>query len=85
MIKNLSKSRFKLILGVAIFLVVVLVVQFIVLFILRSESQVLDDQLSSINQEIEQIPDDVSDEDKKDYARWDLGYVYDDEDILIEE
>jgi len=85
MIKNLSKSRFLLILSVVIFLAVVLIVQFIVLFVLRTQSQNLDSQLTDINAQIEQIPDDVSNEDKTDYARWDLGYIYDDEDVLIEQ
>ena len=85
MIKNLSKSRFLLILSVVIFLAVVLIVQFIVLFVLRTQSQNLDSQLTDINAQIEQIPDDVSNEDKTDYARWDLGYIYDDENVLIEQ
>jgi len=85
MIKNLTKSRFLLILSVVIFLAVVLLVQFIVLLVLRTQSQNLDNQLTDINSQIEQIPDNISDQDKTDYARWDLGYIYDDEDVLIEQ
>lgn len=84
MIKNLSKVRFILFLTVAAFLVVVIFVQFIVLSVLRGQEQALNNQLEDINIQIEQIPKDVTQEDKKDHARWDLGYVYDDEIIYVE-
>ena len=87
MIKHLSKRRFLLLLSVAIFLVVVLLVQFIILFTMRSQGHALDGQLAQINSQIENLPDTVTDQDKKDKARWEEGYVNEDEkgNILIEE
>lgn len=85
MIKNLTKARFFLILGVAIFLALVILIQFIVLSVLRGQEQNLNNQLNDITSQIEEIPKDVSYDDKKDYARWELGYKYDDENVFIEQ
>ncbi len=85
MIKNLSKSRFIFILVIAIILISVIIAQFITLSVLKGQENNLNSQLNEINSKIEKIP---SEEDIKnseqDRARWDLGYVYDDEKIFIE-
>ncbi len=85
MYKNLSKPRFILILCVAIFLLAVLVSQFIFLSVLRNKNQSLNEELSlkqtqqAINeQKIENIKTNPTD------LHGD-GYVYQGEETTVEE
>ena len=86
MIKNLSKKRFIIFLSVALFLVLVIFIQYVVLSVLKNQERSLNAQLDIITDQIEGIPTDVTDEDKKDHSRWENGYIYDDEQdsIMIE-
>ena len=86
MIKNLSKKRFIIFLSVALFLVLVIFIQYVVLSVLKNQERGLNAQLDTITDQIEGIPTDVTDEDKKDHSRWENGYIYDDEQdsIMIE-
>lgn len=86
MIKNLSKKRFIIFLSVALFLVLVIFIQYVVLSVLKNQERGLNAQLDIITDQIEGIPTDVTDEDKKDHSRWENGYIYDDEQdsIMIE-
>ena len=85
MYKNLSKSRFILILCVAIFLLIVLISQFIFLAVLRNKNQSLNDELAL--KETEQSISEKNLENVKNNPN-DLhsdGYVYDGEEITVEE
>lgn len=86
MIKNLSKKRFIIFLSVALFLVLVIFIQYVVLSVLKNQERGLNTQLDTITEQIEGIPTDVTDGDKKDHSRWENGYIYDDEQdsIMIE-
>ena len=85
MYKNLSKSRFILILCVAIFLLVILFAQFIVLSVLRANNQKVHQELTLKENEYAISQDRVIDEESKLDALRKEGYVGTNEDVTIEE
>ncbi len=85
MYKNLSKSRFILILCVAIFLLVILLAQFIALSVLRTNNRNANNELALKESELEQSTKIISDPTSTKDALRQEGYVYDDEDVTVEE
>lgn len=85
MYKNLSKSRFILILCVAIFLLVILFAQFIVLSVLRAHNQKVHQELMLKENELALSQDKLKNNESKQDSLRQEGYVYTDEEVLIEE
>ena len=85
MYKNLSKPRFILILCVAIFLLVILFAQFIVLSVLRTNNKSVNKELEIKENQYAASQERVKDAESTKDALRDEGYVYNDENVLIEE
>ena len=85
MYKNLSKSRFILILCIAIFLLVILLSQFIVLSVLRTKNQNLNQELSIKENEQEISNQKVANDKAKEDALRKDGFVYDEGTVTVEE
>lgn len=85
MYKNLSKSRFILILCIAIFLLVILLSQFIVLSVLRNKNQSLNQELSIKENEQEISNQKVANDKAKEDALRKEGFVYDEGTVTVEE
>jgi len=84
MYKNLSKQRFILIICIALFLIVIVLAQFIALSVLRTKELSLNSKLDKIQDEINASPQNPNEENIEDALRND-GYVYDDEIVVVGE
>jgi len=78
MYKNLSKQRFILLICVALFLIVIVFAQFIVLSVLRTKELSVNSNLNKLQDEIAASPTNPTEDNIEDALRND-GYVYDDE------
>ncbi|MBR1925307.1 MAG: hypothetical protein IJ837_00445 [Clostridia bacterium] len=84
MYKNLSKQRFILIICIALFLIVIVFAQFIVLSVLKTKELSLNSKLDKIQDEVSASPQNPNEENIEDALRND-GFVYDDEKIVVGE
>ena len=84
MYKNLSKQRFILLICVALFLIVIVFAQFIVLSVLRTKELSVNSNLNKLQDEIAASPTNPTEDNIEDAVRND-GYVYDDELIVVGE
>ena len=84
MYKNLSKQRFILLICVALFLIVIVFAQFIVLSVLRTKELSVNSNLNKLQDEIAASPTNPTEDNIEDALRND-GYVYDDELIVVGE
>ena len=85
MYKNLSKPRFILILCVATFLLVVLLSQFIVLSVLRTNNQNANKELQIKETELSANEQKINGQNSTKEALRQEGYIYDGENITVEE
>lgn len=84
MYKNLSKPRFILIICVAIFLLVILLAQFIALSVLRNKNQNLDEELLKKEQILNSTNSNITKETLEDDLRKN-GYIYNGETVVVEQ
>ena len=84
MYKNLSKQRFILLICVALFLIVIVFAQFIVLSVLRTKEISVNSNLNKLQDEIEASTKNPTDSAIEDALRED-GYVYDGEITFVGE
>ena len=85
MYKNLSKPRFILILCVAIFLLVILFSQFIVLSVLRTKNQNVNSELETKEKELALNEQKINSQNSTKDALRQEGYIYEGEEITAEE
>ena len=84
MYKNLSKQRFILLISIALFLIVIVFAQFIVLSVLRTKELSVNSNLDKLQHELNESQKNPTEDDIIDALRED-GYVYDGENSFVGE